>query len=209
VLANPGHSSRKVVRALQTLRKINAGVSRSVGRGRFESAYVVTKSHEDHALPNCATSRYKKPDAELILQCVVAQRREIQRACVADGMPVAVDILTFPRGSYLGGSSRSPVGCTVGLRKLRREMSSFGDCSYINSAPICEPRRHLTRTRRPMLASRDIKRVKTPGIVSAARTVILTSVSERSTMLHGRIANPPSRRIHAFASLLVREALRL
>jgi hypothetical protein len=27
-------------------------------------------------------------------------------------------------------------------------------------------------------------------------------------MLHGRIANPPSKRIHAFASLFLREALR-
>jgi hypothetical protein len=39
---------------------------------------------------------------------------------------------------------------------------------YINSAPIRDPRRHLTRARRPEPASRDVKRVKTPGIVSAA-----------------------------------------
>jgi hypothetical protein len=44
--------------------------------------------------------------------------------------------------------------------------------SYMNSAPICDPRRHLTRARRPRLASRDIKRVNTPGTVSAAWTVI-------------------------------------
>jgi hypothetical protein len=50
--------------------------------------------------------------------------------------------------------------------------------------------------------------VKTLGIVSAAWTVIWTPVSERSNMLHGRIANPPSKRIHAFAPLFLREALR-
>jgi hypothetical protein len=85
---------------------------------------------------------------------------------------------------------------------------ALGVRNYMNSAPICDPRRHLTRARRPKLASRDIKRVKTPVTVSAARTVIWTPVSERSTILHGRIANPPSKRIHAFAPLFLRAALR-
>jgi hypothetical protein len=39
--------------------------------------------------------------------------------------------------------------------------------AYMNSAPICEPRRHFTRVRRPA-EFRIIKKLNTLGIVSAA-----------------------------------------
>jgi hypothetical protein len=87
-------------------------------------------------------------------------------------------------------------------------MIRSADRIYINSAPICDPCRHLTRARRPEPASRDIKKVNIPGTVPAAPTVICTPVSDRSTTLHGRTANPSPKRIHAFAPAFLREALR-
>lgn len=73
---------------------------------------------------------------------------------------------------------------------------------------MCDPCRHLTRARRPKPASLDIRKVNIPGTVPAAPIVICTPVSERSITLHGRTANPPSKRIHAFAPAFPREALR-
>ena len=46
------------------------------------------------------------------------------------------------------------------------------------------------------------------GIVSVESIVIWTPVSDRSITLHVRSANPFSRRIHAFAAIFLREALR-
>ena len=43
---------------------------------------------------------------------------------------------------------------------------------YMNSAPSCDLRRHLTRTRRPELATRDINKVNVFGIVWAASIAI-------------------------------------
>jgi len=43
---------------------------------------------------------------------------------------------------------------------------------YKNSAPIFDPRRHLTRARRPELAFRDINKVNMPGTASVAGIAI-------------------------------------
>ena len=49
---------------------------------------------------------------------------------------------------------------------------SNGRRFYKNSAPIFDPRRHLTRARRPELAFRAINKVNMPGTASVAGIVI-------------------------------------
>jgi hypothetical protein len=67
-------------------------------------------------------------------------------------------------------------GSEATLPRFRMEKSglglSTGQGFYKNSAPIFDPRRHLTRARRPELALRDINKVNMPGTVSVAGIVI-------------------------------------
>jgi hypothetical protein len=60
----------------------------------------------------------------------------------------------------------------------------------MNSAPIRDPRRHFTRQRLPDPADLDKRRRKIPATESVPSMTICTPVSERSTTVQGRTANP-------------------
>jgi hypothetical protein len=78
----------------------------------------------------------------------------------------------------------------------------------MNSAPIRDPRRHVTRQRLPDPADLDKRRRKIPATESVPSMTICTPVSERSTTVQGRTANPSSNRIQAFEGKFLRGEFR-